>query len=129
VRNGVVTTNPYPPTPTAKLFWNSLDFAWTCDPKKVPQCPGVYFLFHVEAELVKIGVSGNVCDRFRQLRHKYKQRIQYLGCISGADRHIEKRLHRLFAAQRVCREWFTVSSRLYAAVADCCAGNTLEFAR
>lgn len=80
--------------------------------------PCVYFIQRGDGGPIKIGTTTGLEERLRSLKTAVPNLV-VLRVIEGADRSLEKRLHRQFEAERVDGEWFRPSPGLL----DWIAGN------
>lgn len=78
---------------------------------------GVYIALNQDCTLAKIGYSGDICERIRQLRCIGGSRVTPVGYITGG-REQESNLHRQFKIHRVCGEWFHYCDALRELVSD-----------
>lgn len=86
----------------------------------------IYFARPVgEVGPIKIGCSVYPKSRVSQMTIDYKTPLELIAEYPG-DNAIERRIHRLFAADRIrfgnkggCTEWFTASPRVLDFVAKC----------
>lgn len=67
----------------------------------------VYFILDPDRDLIKIGTSRQLVDRFYQLRYSFSN-IKLCGSIDG-DYQDERALHKIFVNFRIDGEWFTPS--------------------
>lgn len=72
---------------------------------------GVCYFVQRDDGLVKIGFTSNLPKRYRELQLTVSPNIVLLGSVR-ASMHYEKRLHKMFATQRVEGEWFFRSDLL-----------------
>lgn len=75
----------------------------------------IYFAYDQATDTVKIGTSGNVPKRLKELRRTFK--LERVPVLLGADfggLGYERVMHRRFAHLRVTREWFTADDELMA---------------
>lgn len=78
----------------------------------------VYFIEGRDTGNIKIGLSGDVDRRFRQLCNASSEPLELIGYIPRAGRAVERRFHDRFAKQRMHGEWFSYSLDLYGAAVD-----------
>ena len=72
---------------------------------------GVYFIQPVVGGFIKIGFSGNVPSRFRQIQYQCPIPLKLLGVIEG-DLNLEYRIHMTAIKERHHGEWFFPKGRL-----------------
>lgn len=60
---------------------------------------------------IKIGHSYNPLKRLRQLQTGNDSKLKLL-LIVEADKHLERRLHKMFFFHKKCGEWFNVTPEL-----------------
>jgi hypothetical protein len=71
----------------------------------------VYFIQRVDSGLIKIGITGNVRRRFKQLQGHGFGNLIVLGFCPGKTGY-ERKLHREFAEFRKTGEWFVPSTAI-----------------
>lgn len=76
----------------------------------------VYFITH--GKTMKIGTARNVANRFRALRAACPYELTLRGSVPGSH-EVEREIHRMFKPERRKGEWFVMSDRLNAFVAEC----------
>jgi hypothetical protein len=78
----------------------------------------IYFIEAVGLDRVKIGYTSgeSVERRLLALKTASPVPLKVVGVIEGTQKQ-ERRLHRKYAAHRVCGEWFTVTGELKAYLA------------
>lgn len=75
----------------------------------------VYFIQHPLTGLVKIGCSGWPKLRVRELGYIHGAPLELLAFAPGGFRE-ERRMHEMFADERVESEWFSASEGVLAAI-------------
>jgi hypothetical protein len=85
----------------------------------------VYFIGSRAFRPIKIGFSDQPKTRLADLQTAHPFRLNLLTCIAGPVA-LERRLHRVFAADRLMGEWFRRSSRLEHLVAACRSDSHTE---
>ena len=88
-------------------------------PRPTPKVPG--YIYFVSAEFpdfpIKIGFTESLSgSRLEAIQTGCPYRIVMLAAVEGTYQ-FEKHMHREFAADRLCGEWFKRSNRLMAAIA------------
>lgn len=71
----------------------------------------VYFVQDERTGLIKIGTSGNIRERIRNLESKYKTKLKFMGRLNGRT-ETEKQLHKRFWQYHHSGEWFTPAQEL-----------------
>jgi hypothetical protein len=80
----------------------------------------IYFVQHEdEFGPIKIGVAHEASKRVSNLQTGSPIRLIWIGHMFGADREVEKRLHRKFAHLHLRGEWFQPGKDLLALIAAC----------
>lgn len=72
----------------------------------------VYFLQALIGGPVKIGKAADPTARLEYFQRAYPYHLQILGVIAGGADHLERELHRRFAASRLLGEWFEPTDEL-----------------
>jgi hypothetical protein len=98
--------------------WAGSADVWALDfePIEPPRSAGVYAAFVVPG-FVKIGRAENIAERICTMQTFYPIEVSLLAVLS-ADPDDEFQLHARFAADRVRGEWFVLSRRIRAALAE-----------
>jgi hypothetical protein len=71
----------------------------------------VYFIRSADGSRIKIGTTGRLAHRLRQLEIEYGHGLVVIGVMEGF-REDEAKLHRRFSHHRVEGEWFLASEEL-----------------
>jgi hypothetical protein len=98
----------------------------TMDPRRAalsgrshrPVHQDIYFIQAIEGGLIKIGLAADPKKRLAAMQAGCPIQLRVLGLIHGADLFAERRLHRLFTADRRHGEWFEPSSQLLTYIAE-----------
>ena len=78
----------------------------------------VYFIQQGRSGPIKIGRSVDVLARLRALQTGCHEELRILGVSLLGGAPLERRLHRMFAADRLSGEWFRPSQLMYEVIAD-----------
>jgi len=77
----------------------------------------VYFIYNSHNDLVKIGTSEKLTNRFKLLKGRYGPQIELLGVCEGGRKR-ESEIHRQFSAYREFGEWFKFVPQLQEFIRD-----------
>ena len=71
----------------------------------------VYFIADRKNSLIKIGVSGDMDRRIKQLQTGNPFKLEFMGWIGEDENHfeIEKKLHEKYSDKNYSGEWFEIS--------------------
>lgn len=78
----------------------------------------VYFFQRGEGGPIKIGATNDLARRFKELQTGCAEPLLVLGVAILGGRSMERRLHDLFADDRLNGEWFRPSELLYEIAGD-----------
>jgi hypothetical protein len=93
------------------------------DQNNKPLDSGVYFLFYKKANVVKIGMSEQLCQRLNQHRRASSDTLQLLG-VAHPDRDyrdlktLKEYLHDLFHHAHITGEWFKATPEIFNVASD-----------
>ncbi len=105
------------------LDWETI-VEWTSQVSPEP-ISVVYFVRCVVTGAIKIGFSEDILARFRDLQSGAPEPLELVHTISGGIQE-ERRLHRLFASERMHGEWFRAGGMCERLMRDLSAGLTGE---
>jgi Meiotically up-regulated gene 113 len=84
----------------------------------------LYFIQEIGTENIKIGIAAKLTKRLHEIQTDNSNKVRLLGAAKFnsevAVRRFEKRLHAMFAAQRIRGEWFATSERLMSVALSAC---------
>lgn len=75
-------------------------------------CQHLYFIQSVHGGPIKIGIAKDVAARLCTLQAAHPYHLKVLAVLPGVGKEAERRLHKRFAADRLCGEWFAESPAL-----------------
>lgn len=82
----------------------------------------VYFFGSPDGRFVKIGWTGDIQRRWKDIQASHPEPLMFLGAIAG-DEAKEHHFHRYCAAHRVSGEWFRLDDYMHSVIGAACAGT------
>ncbi len=73
----------------------------------------IYFIGSVVTEIIKIGISHNPNQRFKQIQEANATELELFKVLCDVPKEYERKIHALFQDLRLRGEWFRLTNNLF----------------